>query len=212
MILEGGNKSKYLAIRPDDALDLELEVLDDTIKIDFPIQPNKEYVVVVKNIKSTDGEMLPDPLVYSFTSEYSPLVANISIIQNDLGELFEVIGPDRILRALRENSANITHITDKSPTSHEVVQYIRYKTELDVLMGSYTKLSSKDVDKFELGDFSVSKSSSSSSSIDPLIEGVRQNMEFWLAKLGGAMARGKSRSFTKGGDDYPDYMSREISS
>lgn len=211
MILNNEDREQYLE-RPADALDVTLEVVGDTITITFNNEVNSDYIVTLKDIKDKNGNELIDPIVYKFTSTYSPLFASQRQIISDIGNIFPSQNADTILYAIRSNSIDVQYVTTKEGIDwtnppYEVKQYVRYKTDLDLLVGKYSESTSSSTEQIALGDFSVTAGSSSSTAFKMLTTEMKNRSDYWLKRLGAA-AKSAPQSFVKGGTNWPDHLTR----
>ena len=110
---------------------------------------------------------------YSFTSKYSPMFSSEKIIRIDLQEVLEDVSSDTINFTIWQNSQLALELTDSSgdyqyytnaddiDTSdipYYAKQWVRYKTELDLLDTIYINIASKlGSEKKKLGNMEVEK-------------------------------------------------------
>lgn len=213
MIINDQEKLQYVVFRPDaETIPVVFTVNGDTLTIDYDIESNNDYIVVIKDVADTTGEKMGDPIVYQFSSTYSPLYTTLRQIQTDLGSIYSIMDPDRVLSIIRANSIEVASLTSFALTSNEVKQYIRYQSEYDALMAYYSDISSQNVNRFSLGDFAVTTSNSDAIAIDSVLAELRTKIKNWLAKLSGSTGAKKQATFVRGGSEYPSYMSRDITS
>ncbi|HLO11251.1 MAG TPA: hypothetical protein VK190_03220 [Pseudoneobacillus sp.] len=209
MILNGKDKEQYLE-RPDDALNITLEVVGDTLTITFNNTQNSDYIVTLKDLKDKDENALEDSVVYKFTSTYSPLLATPRQIVNDIGNIFTDSDIDKVLYTIRSNSINVQYMTSKTidwnNPPYEAKQYVRYQTDLDLLVGRYSETSAESRDNVTLGDFSIGAGSSGTTAFRMLTDEMRKRAEYWKARLGNIKSTPKS--FLKGGTTWPDHLTR----
>lgn len=99
----------------------------------------------------------------SFTSKYSPLFSTVRIIRGDYRELFKSIPDNQINLLIRDNSILAMDIAAIEFTVEDEIpyfakQYVRYKTELDLLSDLMLVASSTTgLTEKKLADFSFSQ-------------------------------------------------------
>lgn len=93
------------------------------------LRNNQIYTAVIR-VKGEEHSL-------SFTSRYTPLYSTVRVIRGDFKQLFSSYTDDEILRLIHDNSKlaieTANPAIDESDIPYYVRQYVRYKTELDLV-------------------------------------------------------------------------------
>lgn len=142
--------------------------------------------------------------VFTFTSKYSPMYSTLKAIRMDLLDLIANVDDDIINYTIWQNSrlADELAVTEISSTAipFYVKQWVRYKTELDLINSIYLAISGK-VGKVSktLGDMSIERSVSLPSLASMLSE-IKSKLAPFTKLLTGVGITGKS---FKKANSYP---------
>jgi hypothetical protein len=215
MIIDEQNAKEYL-IRPTDAVPVTLTVQNNKVIIDFEIEQNCDYVVVIKDVASTDEQIVSGPFIYGFTSTYTPLFATTNQVKMDISKALVDISDDLIYSTIRSNSIDVQYMAsqtyvednfvDWNNPPYAVKQYVRYKTDCDLIVNMYAGSTTQTGNTVQLGDFSYSGSSAQSTLYYGLLGELKKRTEYWRKRIGSAPA--SPRSYVKGGSNWPDYLTR----
>lgn len=119
------------------------------------LMPNQRYDV---KLSYQDQEFS-----YSFWTELSPLFTSVPIIRGDLGSVIDGIADSAIQFQIYQNSVLATQIAETPINPEEelplyVKQYVRYRTELDLLNAMFFAIAGKSgSDKKILGQMEVTR-------------------------------------------------------
>lgn len=216
MIIRDEDKQEFL-IRPSDAVEITFSTNGSVVTIDYDIEPNCEYIVVIKDVKDNSGNKLAEPLVYSFTSQYTPLFATINQIKTDIGRALTEVPSDLIYRSIRSNSMDVQYLVSaaKAATTnwddppYDIRQYVRYQTDVDIMLDQYAESSTQTSDRVQLGDFAVQGGGSSQAySYKMILDELKKRAQYWKNRIGASPVAKRPSSYVKGGTDWPDYLSR----
>lgn len=163
------------------------------------LKPNQQYSVVF-NVKGEETQL-------TFASEYSPLFSTAKIVRNDFKKLLTIYSDDEINRFIHDNSklalemANPTFTEDEVP--YYAKQYVRYKTELDLMTDVLFTLSTEGgAHEKLLGDMKVMKEVRAPY-IESMIKLLQQRLLPWEIQLGGLRASPQSGVRSGAVAEYP---------
>jgi hypothetical protein len=143
----------------------------------------------------------------SFTSKYNPLYSNVRIIRGDYKELFAGHSDDEINMLIYQNSLNAIELanpaidpTDTIPTY--VKQYVRYKTELDLITDiAMTQSVNVGEDAKTLDNMTIQKTRYAPN-IAAMLKVAKERLAAWESLLYGMVAR-PTGAVRAGGTDFP---------
>lgn len=131
--------------------------------------------------------------VVSFTSRYNPLFSTVRVIRSDFRDLFSAYTDDDINRVIHDNSKLAIEIANPELDLNEEIpyyvrQYVRYKTELDLVTDLFLTLTSQSgqADK-QLGDLRVMKQVQLPK-LQDILKVLEQRLAAWEAQLVGMKA------------------------
>lgn len=208
----GGDIDMAVTYQYTDGIPITIVPIDsETIEIDFTIEDNNDYILCMQGIKDTLGNEMLGPIQYTISSIYTPLYATTRQIRTDIGSAIVDIPDSTVYNVIRSNSLYVDQIytTQINPSNipYEVQQYVRYQSEVDLILNRYAQNTSGSTSEFTLGDFSVSNSTTSQSSMKYILGELQRRADYWLKKLQ-TTTSSSVKSFVKGGTNWPDYMSR----
>lgn len=150
---------------------------------------------------------------FSFTSRYSPLYSTVKIIRNDFPDLLEGVPDDRINFSIWQASllanelANTDNITDTTFT-YAVKQYVRYKTEYDLVRNLVMSLGMKaGVTDKTLGELRISKEVQTPE-LEEMLTKLNTEIRKWESAMSDAI---QSRGAIRSGTDYPYPLNARVS-
>lgn len=159
---------------------------------------NQQYVLKVK-VGNISDEI-------KFSSKYSPLYSTVKIIRQDLLEIIDLIKDDDICFTIWENSLLANEISkDKIPEdkpSYAAKQFVRYKTEIDLIFAIYLAISGKagSISK-RLGNLTIEKTIKIPFLKD-MLEELKNKLKEWEDMLRG-MGKTGIKAKKAGKTNYP---------
>ena len=169
--------------------------------------PNQEYTFTLIN-----GEQ-------EFTSKFftllDPFYSTVEIIRNDLGPIAEPVADDRIQLLIHNNSIlslniaseeNMALLEEEEKTPYVFKQFVRYRTELDLVMNMYLYLTGNQgrVSKI-LGELEIEREMRfSNMDMEQILGDLKKKLAEWEKLLRGYQAKTIAASAVRGGvDSYP---------
>jgi len=204
----------------------ETSPASNIVKVKAEFEKDNNYTVVVKkDIKSVNGQSFGIDYSFGFISEYQYLYGSLDLIKNDLSNFSVKVSDETILKYMNENSVYAHEIVSKSngynasdyedgKAPYYVHQFVRYKTDYDLILGIIAKEASGVGKSITLGDLQVSKDDTISSMYD-ILDYFLKMLKGFEDELTGESARGNARAVmvVRGEDSadgaYPDFMDRE---
>jgi hypothetical protein len=161
--------------------------------------------------------------VQSFTSKFNTMIdslyAGIETIRNDLGNVLDGLADEsRILFLIFENSIlskniasadNLTlleqSVTDNTPVPYVFKQYVRYRTELDIVMAMYLYASGRQGSESKaLGQLKLNKQLLlGMTPLEPIMSDLKQKLKTWEKKLTGGAVSSPVATAVRGGTSNP---------
>lgn len=147
-----------------------------------------------------------------FTKEFytrmDPSYSTIRIIRGDVGEVFNSVRDPQLAFQIYQNSVlanniaseeNLTLLEDEEKIPYVFKQYVRYRTELDLLIAIYMAISGRgSTEKKVLGELEI-EYKWRLSDIKPLLEELKQKLKPWEKQLTGKTAASLVASAVRGG-------------
>jgi hypothetical protein len=155
-----------------------------------------------------------------FNTKIDPLYSTLPIIQNDLGAVLDGIADqNRILfliyenGILAENIANTDNSTllknakiNKTAIPYVFKQYVRYRTELDIVMAMYILAAGRQGSESKaLGQLKINKQNLlGMTPLGPILDDLKQKMKQWeKALIGKTLVSPLSSAVRAGNTAYP---------
>lgn len=174
--------------------------------------PNQRYTLRLKHMEQE--------FTTSFFTKLSPYFSNEPIIRTDLGDVISTVASDRIMMLIYNNSIlayniasdeNIEALEAEDKIPFVFKQYVRYRTELDLMMAVYMHLSGRQgaVNKI-LGELEIKRQYTfGSMNLSAILEDLKQKLKEWERLLRGSTVGAIAASAVRGGkDSYPLYNPR----
>lgn len=149
----------------------------------------------------------------SFYTVLDPLYSNISLIRTDLGDIASDVDDKRMLLLIYENSIlsqniaseeNLELLATEEKTPYVFKQFVRYRTELDIMTAIYLALTGRGgSDKRVLGQMNIERRRELGMvNIDVILSDLRAKLKEWEKKLRGGSMSSPLVSAVKGGSSY----------
>jgi hypothetical protein len=194
----------------------------DVIEITPPtLTSGAKYSVIVTKITNPDGEQII-PYMFSFNTLYSPMYTDVESLmdlhivktlanERTTGEFAKLIYLNSKLARFIADLAENTDIDWSNPPMY-VGEYVKYKTQYDIVFDMVAELSSSSTTK-QLKDFMVDYRFSLNDLMN-LAKQIKLQYQYWEDLLKGHKNRGfaSAGSFIKGEstDEDPDYKDRAL--
>lgn len=173
--------------------------------------PNQKYTMRLKHM---DQEFTS-----TFFTRLSPYYTNVPLMHTDLGDVISDVPDDRIMMLIYNNSIlanniaseeNLELLETEEKTPYVFKQYVRYRTELDLMMAVYLQLSGRQgsVNKI-LGELEIKRQYTlGSTDINAILEDLKRKLKEWEELLRGKNRTLASSAVRGGKDSYPLYNPR----
>lgn len=174
--------------------------------------PNQRYTLRMKHM---DQEFSS-----TFFTKLNPYYSNESLIRTDLGDVISTVPSDRIMMLIYNNSIlayniasedNIGLLEEEEKTPFVFKQYVRYRTELDLMTAVYMQLSGQQgsVNKI-LGELEIKRQHSfGSMNINSILNDLKRKLKEWETLLRGVAQKTIAAAAVRGGKDtYPLFNPR----
>lgn len=136
-------------------------------------------------------------LSISFDTVLTPLYSNVQLLKNDLGDISEDLQDKRLLLLIYENSIlaeniasaeNKALLASEAKTPYVYKQFVRYRTELDIMTAVYMSLTGRNgSEKRVLGQFNVERRRELGMvNIDVILKDLRAKLQEWERTLRGS--------------------------
>jgi hypothetical protein len=152
--------------------------------------------------------------VYSFTSRYSPLYSTIKVIRSDYWELLEELTDELVLFHIWQNSQLVREIADvelnfpDDKPNYAVKQYVRYKTEYDLVRALLITISTKaGAQEKHLGEFKITNEYKTPE-LEEILKRLKELVDEWEKALGVVVA---PRGAVKAGRNFPFPLNGRVS-
>lgn len=150
---------------------------------------------------------------HSFNTVIDPLYSSISVIQNDLGEVISDVPDQRMLFLIYQNSIlsqniaseeNLSLLESETKLPYVFKQYVRYRTELDLMSAMYLYLSGRtgSVSKI-LGELEITKRVDLGIGFKDALNDLKMKLKKWEKLLTGSAARSPLVGAVRGGTNNP---------
>lgn len=160
--------------------------------------PNQEYHLSL----SIKGETLQD---VQFTSRYTPLYSTVKIIRSDFRTLFADYTDHEIYQSIHMNSLLANELAGEdlsADTPFYAKQYVRYKTEMDIITEVMVKVTSQSGSQEKsLGEFRIA-TDFKAPKLDGILKLLQTRLMAWEIQLTGATVDAGS-SVRAGASEYP---------
>ncbi len=198
-------------IKPDDAIVPLVTITGQDVHIEFEIQPNAFYTIVVKSVISANGQTA-DPVIFRISSAYDPLFISLNSIRAEMPLLNA--SDDELYAAIRNVSMELQSIYGITDPSYAAKQYVKYRAIYDVLINRNLNDMTSSTDRVTLGDFTVEKDSTGNMSKAILAE-LNKRIQYWQGLLASdsnvpMISKVAPQTFVKGGAAYPDFLTRSF--
>jgi hypothetical protein len=188
----------------DDVIIVQYQVYFDDIKISVINNTGKglfdkygDVDTLLKNQRYTLSFKYDEQVFEAdFHTRLDPFYSTISRIKNDLGDVTEDIEDKRIMYMVYENSilsqniasdenVDLLELEDKTP--YVFKQFVRYRTELDIMTAVYMSLSGRQGSvKKQLGELTIDrKRNLGTTIIGPILQDLKDKLKEWEILLRG---------------------------
>ena len=201
------------------AMNVNISVINDSIKASIykkygeknTLLPNQKYTFTL-----THGDQ---EFVTSFFTRLEPYYSTVQVIRMDLGDVISYVPDDRIMLLIHNNSINANQIASEDnlalleseeKTPYVFKQYVRYRTELDLIMATYLKVSGQQgaVDKL-LGELEIKRQVTLGSlDLKAMLNDLKNKLKEWETLLRGTTNTLAASAVRGGKDSYPLYNPR----
>lgn len=142
----------------------------------------------------------------SFVSQYNPLFSTIRIVRSDFKTLLSTYNDQEIYEHIFSNSVLALETAnpeiDETDIPYYVKQYVRYKTEYDIIFDLLITMSSKSgAQSKSLGDFSIDRTYRTPE-LEKILRLLENRLATWEAQLVG-MKASPTGAIRAGGSEYP---------
>lgn len=189
-----------------------------TFTSDADLLNNKEYTVVLKDsIASTDGVKLPEDIMWTYTSEMTPLYIGVELIRSDIGGFIDMYTDGEINKLIHDCSkyadiisalpfGETVDFTTGRTNEYIFNGYVRYETEVKLLNRRILEIAQSQGKRKRLGDLEIQNDTSLVPDINIALKPIQVKAKEYEDLLRGA-PKVRPRSVVKGGT-YP-YNSRQ---
>lgn len=150
---------------------------------------------------------------FSFTSRYSPLYTTIKILRNDFRDLFENIKDNTLNFQIWQTSLLANEIANEDSflngkPNFAVKQYVRFKTEYDVVRNILIAVSSKagSEDK-KLGEFSITREFKTPD-IEAILKDLGAELKKWESAISDPL---QNRGAVRANTNFPFSLASRVS-
>lgn len=173
--------------------------------------PNQKYTLRMKHMEQE--------FTSTFFTRLNPYYSNVPIIRTDLGGVIGDIPDDRIMMLIYNNSIlanniaseeNMALLEEEEKVPYVFKQYVRYRTELDLMMAVYLQLSGRQgsVNKI-LGELEIKRQYTfGSMDLEAILDDLKRKLKEWEDLLRGKNRTIASSAVRGGKDSYPLYNPR----
>lgn len=190
-----------------------ITVIDDTDNSLFKkygeivtLLENQKYVLSFKQ-----GEQSFDSTFYT---RLNPFYSTLKIIRADLGTVIDDVPDDRLVYLIFDNSIlsqniaseeNLGLLESENKTPYVFKQFVRYRTELDLMMAVYLLLSGRQGSQSRiLGELEIlSRSDFGSMDIGKILGDLKMKLRQWEKLLRGSSVSSPVRGAVRGGSSSP---------
>lgn len=168
--------------------------------------PNQKYTLRLKHMEQE--------FTSTFFTKLTPYYSNIPLIHTDLGDVISTVPDDRIMMLIYNNSIlanniaseeNLELLETEPKIPYVFKQFVRYRTELDLMMAIYLQLSGRQgsVNKI-LGELEIKRQYSfGSMNIDAILDDLKRKLKEWEGLLRGKNRTIASSAVRGGKETYP---------
>lgn len=172
---------------------------------------NQKYTAIFKYADQT--------FTTSFFTKMSPMFSSVSVIKSDMADAFDSFDINQLMMQIYLNSVlalNIagetqleeinTAMTAKTQLPYYAKQFVRYRTELDMMTALWMSLSksSGTSEKKTLGELSVERRNSflGTQNIEPFLSDLKEKSKTWEKLLRGGTTSSPMATAVRGGSSY----------
>lgn len=171
------------------------------------LEENSEYIIYLSaNISDINGNVLGEQLVFSFVTIQDPYYCTVEIVRTDLGLFIKELSDIDISKSIHKVSLWADQVAHRpygslnsafpgrtqSQTTNKIFfhEYVRYETELRLLMRRTLEHAISKGEAVRLGDFSKEMTGSLAPDINVAVKRLERNRDIALEKL--TMGQGTS--------------------
>ncbi len=164
-------------------------------------------------VRFTQGDQVLQSIFYT---RMDPSYSTIKIIRNDLGKVLDEIKDSQIAFQIYQNSVlanniaseeNLGRLEEEEKIPYVFKQYVRYRTELDLLIAIYLHISGRgSTEKKVLGELEI-EYKWRLPDIKPLLDELKRALKPWEKELRGQTSVGIIASAVKAGSSAPYELS-----
>lgn len=173
--------------------------------------PNQRYTFTFRH-----GEEI---YTSTFNTMLDPYYSTYDIVLMDLGTIIDFIPRDRIDMLIHDNSKlsnfiaseeNATLLEEEEKTPYVYKQFVRYRTELDLIMNIYLALTGQQGRvKKVLGDLEIERENTYAGDLKDLLDDLKGKLKDWEKELRGVETKVIALGAVRGGkESYPLYNPR----
>lgn len=144
---------------------------------------------------------------FSFTSRYTPLYSTVKLVKSEFNRMFSVFSDDEINQLIQSNSILALEFANPAIDTQDdipyyVKQYVRYKTQLDLITSLLIERSSQaGSSEKRLADLNIVKEYKTPE-LEGILKIIERRLAPWEAQLSGMKAR-PTGSIRSGNTEYP---------
>lgn len=150
----------------------------------------------------------------SFYTKLNPFYSTIKRIQSDLGDIIDDVTDERLAFLIFDNSIlsqniaseeNLALLESEDKVPYVFKQFVRYRTELDLMTSVYLQLSGRQGEvKKTLGELEISrKQNFGALDLKGILSELKGKLKEWEKLLRGTTASSPVRSAIRGGSTNP---------
>lgn len=201
------------------AFNLNISVINDSSKASLYKKYGAEDTLIANQKYTFSLKHGNQEFSTTFFTRLSPYYSTVTLIRTDLGDVISYIPDDRIMLLIHNNSINAEQIASEDnlelleteeKTPYVFKQYVRYRTELDLMMAVYLAVSGQQgsVNKI-LGELEIKRDTTLGSlDLKTMLDDLKKKLKEWETLLRGTTNTLAASAVRAGKESYPLYNPR----